>query len=216
MQHETAPGSDAHIATDAAKNVATDVAAGRSVAGSGYSAAILLGLIVLYAAIALPVLTGKPAPSGAFMAFGLLLATALVALSLVDIATYRLPDIVTFPLAALGIAIAHEMGWDIWWLRVAAAAAAFSAFVLIAWLYRQARGRQGLGHGDAKLMAAIGAWVGIEGLASVVLWSAASALVTIGMWRAAGGVVTKDMAIPFGPFLALGAWIVWLYGPVEL
>lgn len=171
-------------------------------------------LLVLYAGIAWPVLGTAQATAFAFWLPAAVLAGALIAVSAVDITTFRLPDILTLPLAAAGIAIAAELEWDPWWLRLAAAVTGYAALTLVAMVYRRARGRDGLGQGDAKLLAAAGAWVGLEAIASVVLWAAGLAVVLLLAIRFMGYRLTATTAIPFGPFLALGTWIVWLYGPV--
>jgi leader peptidase (prepilin peptidase)/N-methyltransferase len=68
--------------------------------------------------------------------------------------------------------------------------------------------------GDAKLLAAGGAWVSWEGLPSVLLLACAAALAWVLMMRWRGVAVTLDRSIPFGPTLCLGTWLVWLYGPL--
>jgi leader peptidase (prepilin peptidase)/N-methyltransferase len=105
------------------------------------------------------------------------------------------------------------MEWDggvVW--RIASAAAGFAALFAVAWGYRALRGRAGLGLGDAKLLAAAGAWLGMEALPSVMLWACGSALLAVLIAAAFRLPVEGATRIPFGPFLALGFWIVWLYG----
>jgi leader peptidase (prepilin peptidase) / N-methyltransferase len=75
------------------------------------------------------------------------------------------------------------------------------------------RGQAGLGLGDAKLFAAAGAWAGLEGLASVLLYGSLAALVWAGFWAIRGHEVSRTTRLAFGPFLAIGLWWVWLYGP---
>jgi prepilin signal peptidase PulO-like enzyme (type II secretory pathway) len=82
------------------------------------------------------------------------------------------------------------------------------------WRAETVRGRVGLGGGDAKLFAAIGAWIGWPGLPSVLLISGFAGL-TYAFLRGRGRLRPHDR-IPFGPALALGGWIVWLYGPLVL
>jgi leader peptidase (prepilin peptidase) / N-methyltransferase len=76
------------------------------------------------------------------------------------------------------------------------------------------RRREGLGGGDAKLLAAAGAWVGAFALPQVILLAALSALVAAGILRLAGIRLTAQSALPFGPFLALATWVLWLCGPI--
>jgi len=84
----------------------------------------------------------------------------------------------------------------------------------IAALYRRLRGREGLGGGDAKLLAASGAWLGAAALPQVILLAAVSALAAAACLRLTGIRLGIHSALPFGPFLALATWILWLFGPV--
>ena len=73
------------------------------------------------------------------------------------------------------------------------------------------RGREGLGAGDAKLLAAAGAWLGLAPLPWVVLLAAGAGLVVALVWALAGTRISAGTAIPFGPWLALVMWLLWLY-----
>jgi leader peptidase (prepilin peptidase)/N-methyltransferase len=84
----------------------------------------------------------------------------------------------------------------------------------VAWVYRRLRGRDGLGLGDAKLLAAAGAWVGAGGLPSVLAGAAIAALAAAGGMMLAGRRLDRHTALPFGPFLAAATWLVWLFGPI--
>jgi len=87
--------------------------------------------------------------------------------------------------------------------------------VAVALLYRRLRGREGIGLGDAKLMAAAGAWVSWSGLPTVLLLSAAAGLFG-GLLRqrlTTGAKLTDPLA--FGSYIAAALWLVWLYGPLE-
>lgn len=172
-------------------------------------APLLLGGV--YLLLALPVLRSMPA---AVLAASAGLGAALIALSVIDARTMRLPDAITLPLIAAGLLLAVALGWDDPLWRIAAAAAGFLTLYALAVLYEALRGRAGLGLGDAKLFAAAGAWLGLEGLAPVMLWASAIALLAIVIAAALRRPVSAATRIPFGPFLALGFWLVWLYGPV--
>jgi leader peptidase (prepilin peptidase)/N-methyltransferase len=77
------------------------------------------------------------------------------------------------------------------------------------------RGREGLGLGDAKFLAAAGAWVSWQGLPSVILIGAASAFAFAVARIIAGATSAEAQKVPFGTFLCLGTWLlVWLYGPL--
>ena len=134
----------------------------------------------------------------------------LLALGWIDARHWLLPDALTLPLviAGLGAALAFDPGGltD----RALGAAIGYLALRLVALLYRKFRGRDGLGEGDAKLLAAAGAWVGASGLPQVVLIAALAGLVAAAGARLAGVRLSATSALPFGPFLALATWLVWL------
>src|SRR5262249_28336885 len=103
------------------------------------------------------------------------LGWALLALAWIDLRRWLLPDALTLPLIALGLAAAALDLWDLA-DRAAAALLGYAAFRAIGWAYERFRGREGLGQGDAKLLGAAGAWLGIAALPQVVLLAAAAAL----------------------------------------
>ena len=142
------------------------------------------------------------------------LGWSLLALAWIDWDHLRLPDVITLPLVVLGLLAT-------WWLdpdaaadHALAAAAGYLAFRGIAWAYRMLRRREGLGEGDAKLLAAAGAWVGLAGMPTVVLGAVAIALGTTLVQRLFRRHAA-DTPIPFGPYLALAAWLVRLYGAAD-
>jgi leader peptidase (prepilin peptidase)/N-methyltransferase len=144
-----------------------------------------------------------------------LLAVTLALLSAIDLNQYRLPDVLTLPLAVAGLLVSPwTSSAPLWWHAVSAGIG-FGVLVALAAAYEKVRRRPGLGLGDAKLLAASGAWLGAEKLPDVLLWSAGAALVAVlgGMLR--GKRYARGDAIPFGPYLAFGTWVVWLYGPAS-
>ena len=68
--------------------------------------------------------------------------------------------------------------------------------------------------GDARLLAAIGAWVGWAGLPSVVVWASLAGLSWVLARIVARRAPSLDTALPYGTYLAIGAWLTWLYGPL--
>jgi leader peptidase (prepilin peptidase) / N-methyltransferase len=143
----------------------------------------------------------------------------LLVLGWIDWRRLVLPDVLTLPLILLGLAEAWALAWAELPDRIAGAVAGYLALWAVAWLYRRLRGREGLGMGDAKLLAAAGAWVGVSGLPTVVAGAAIAALVAAGAMMAGGarldGIkLDRYTALPFGPFLALATWLVWLFGPL--
>ena len=98
--------------------------------------------------------------------------------------------------------------------RVLACAAAWCGLRGVDLAYRSWRGRPGLGAGDAKLLAAGGLWLGLAGLPACLLWASLSGLAAVLVLAAGGTVLSPRTAIPFGPHLCLGIWLVWLFGPL--
>lgn len=139
----------------------------------------------------------------------------LLALAAIDIRTRRLPDLLNLALAVTGIgATALIMPEQVIW-HILAAAIGYGALLAVELTYRRLRGRDGIGRGDAKLLGAIGAWVGLQGLAACLFIAASTAIVFILIaTRLRGAELRGDMAIAFGPFLALGGWVTWVFGPL--
>lgn len=143
---------------------------------------------------------------------GCVLGWTLLTLAWIDARTMLLPDVLTLPLLAAGLFVT--------WLdepadlaeHAAAAALGYAALYGIAWGYRRLRGRDGLGLGDAKLLAALGAWIGAVQLPWVLFLAACLGLAAAGVSSVLGRRMTAATAIPFGPFLALAGWLIWLYG----
>lgn len=151
-------------------------------------------------------------PSAPLLAMTCALGWTLLVLATVDALALRLPDVLTLPLIAGGLAVS-------WWLpehdllgHAIGAAAGLAAFYSIAVLYRAARGVDGLGLGDAKLAGAAGAWLGWQALAFVVLIACAVGLVWVGIATMRRGRAALEERIPFGIALSFAIWIIWLYG----
>jgi leader peptidase (prepilin peptidase) / N-methyltransferase len=145
---------------------------------------------------------------------GCVLGWMLLTLAAIDFRDGILPDVLTLPLIALGLVATYFFGPGEVLDSAIGAAAGFAIFALIRLLYRRLRGREGLGLGDAKLLAASGAWVTWIDLPNVVLIGAAVGLVLALIMRLRGQELTLSQQVPFGPALCLGTWLVWLYGPI--
>jgi leader peptidase (prepilin peptidase) / N-methyltransferase len=140
----------------------------------------------------------------------LLLVALLVAGSIVDARELRLPDAITLPLIALGLALsASADGWSGLINSALGATAGFVALWALGSLYFKRTGTEGLGLGDAKLLAAAGAWLGPLALAPVVLLAATSALAFVVLAQVAGRALTAKSVVPFGPFLSIGFSGLW-------
>jgi leader peptidase (prepilin peptidase)/N-methyltransferase len=144
------------------------------------------------------------------------LGWTLIALAVIDQRHMYLPDVLNLPLIPAGLAVAALNPAGGFWHHLAGAAAGAASLGVVAWTYRRVTGREGLGLGDAKLFAAAGAWVGWQGLPSVLLIGAGSGLAVVLLLGWAKGAPSARDPVAFGPFLAVGLWITWLYGPVTL
>ncbi|KSB90744.1 peptidase A24 [Caulobacter vibrioides] len=154
---------------------------------------------------------------GAFTQTGaMILATAffgwcLLAIAIVDAENLWLPDVLTLPLGLAGWLVVVCLGIAAPLEPLIGAAVGYGALALVAWAYKRLRHREGLGGGDPFLLGAIGAWVGWEGLPTVLLWACALGLGTalfLGLRRRRRLSMTQPL--PFGTFLAAGAWLTWL------
>lgn len=166
-------------------------------------------------AIALWAIGAMTIASGWVLAASCMLGWTLLALSLIDARHFILPDRLTLPLGAAGLMVTIMVDQSQFADHLAAALIGFAVLALVDSLYRRLRGRDGLGLGDAKLLAAGGAWVGLGGLTGIILIASFSGLA----WALVQGGLRRQfssrMRIAFGPFLALGIWIIWLHGPLE-
>jgi leader peptidase (prepilin peptidase) / N-methyltransferase len=174
-----------------------------------------LALCFTYAALGVAGLAHGPA-SPPIIALSAVLGSALLLLSTIDLRTLRLPDRITLPLTFVGPLLAYGFGWGGLLWHVASAAAGYVVLVAFAYAYAALRGRDGLGRGDAKLFAAAGGWLGMECLPSVLLWATGIALAMVMFAALLRLPISGTSKIPFGPFLALGFWLVWLFGPLGL
>lgn len=128
---------------------------------------------------------------------------------MIDARTLRLPDLLTLPLVALGLAAAWVLN-DPVFFALAGAGIGYLALVGLELAYKAIRGRDGLGRGDAKLLAAGGAWCGAAGLPMILLIASVSGLIFALCMRAAGrSDVSLGSRVAFGPFLALAIALVW-------
>jgi len=158
------------------------------------------------------------APTPASAVLGAMFLWCLLALALADLRFFRLPDPLTGALALLGLGLAlagDATGWPDWPDRLAGAligaALGGGSFLALRLGYRWITGREGMGLGDVKLMAGIGAGLGAAALPVVALLAGVSALVLASLraWRR-GRSLRRAGRVPFGAFLALAAAAVWL------
>lgn len=140
-----------------------------------------------------------------------LLSCYLVALSGIDLRTRLLPDQLTLPLMWLGLIGSLDNLYMPAKPAMLGAIAGYMSLWLVWWLFKQITGKEGMGRGDFKLLAALGAWVGLNGVLPIILISSLVGAVIGSIWLAIKG---RDRAtpIPFGPYLAIAGWIVFFWG----
>jgi leader peptidase (prepilin peptidase)/N-methyltransferase len=147
----------------------------------------------------------------AAMLGALLFAWALIALTFIDLDTFYLPDSITLPLIWAGLLF--NVGGTFTDLRsaVIGAAVGYLALWAVFWAFKFATGKEGMGYGDFKLLAAIGAWLGWKMLPLTIL---ASSLVgaVIGIGLIAFAKHAREKPIPFGPYLAVAGLIAMFWG----
>lgn len=144
------------------------------------------------------------------------LGACLLTLAVIDLRHFILPDVITLPLIPIGLVVAYLIRPEAILAHLAGMVLGFLIFWCIGWLYLCLRGRDGLGLGDAKLLAAAGAWLGWQALAGVVLVAAVTALIIALAGLAFGDRLRTTKEVAFGPYLALGFWTSWLFGPLAL
>ena len=143
----------------------------------------------------------------------------LIAISVIDIDHQIIPDSISLPLiwAGLFLSLFHPVaGAEILFIDATTAIAGGLAGYLSLWsiyhLFRLLTGKEGMGYGDFKLLAALGAWLGWQMLPLIILLSAAVGAV-VGISLIAFKRHDRSVPIPFGPYLAAAGWIAMLYGP---
>lgn len=166
-------------------------------------------LIELAAAV-IGLWAGLSQPDGLSAALTALLGWQLLLIALIDAEHFWLPDRLTWPLAATGLATAVLLDRTSVTASLIGAAVGFGALWTLAWAYRRIRGREGLGGGDPFLLAAGGAWVGWAGLPGVLLWASAAGLSLVAAKLLTGSRVSGSDRLAFGPCLAVGIWATWL------
>ncbi|EIL97146.1 prepilin peptidase [Rhodanobacter thiooxydans] len=170
-------------------------------------------LVELLSGVLSAVIVWKFGPSWAALA-GLALTWTLIALSGIDFRTQLLPDQLTLPLLWLGLLLSLLPMFVTAPASILAAAIGYLSLWSVYWAFKLLTGKEGMGHGDFKLLAALGAWMGPVSLLPIILLSSLiGALV--------GGTLIalrrheRAIPMPFGPFLAAAGW-VWFVAGADL
>ena len=142
---------------------------------------------------------------------GLVLTATLVTLSGIDLRTTLLPDELTYPLLWLGLLASLVTVYVDPTPSILGAAVGYLSLWSVYWLFKLATGKEGMGYGDFKLLAALGAWCGVKAILPIVLISSLVGAVLGSAWLLIKG---RDRAtpIPFGPYLAIAGWIHFIVG----
>lgn len=136
----------------------------------------------------------------------------LIALTFIDVDTQLLPDRLTLPLVWIGLLVnLTGSGFTTLSSAVLGAVAGYVSLWLVYQAFKLATGKEGMGYGDFKLLAAIGAWLGWQMLPVVILLSSVAGAV-IGIALIVATRRGKEIPIPFGPYLAIAGLVAMLYG----
>ncbi|MFO1394852.1 MAG: A24 family peptidase [Steroidobacteraceae bacterium] len=149
----------------------------------------------------------------------LLVTWSLISLAMIDLDHQLLPDAITLPLMWGGLlaSVAWTPGPALSipvdpWSAITGAAAGYLVLWSVYWAFKLVTGKEGMGYGDFKLLAALGAWMGWQALPLVLLLSALTGAV-IGLSMIVLRGRGRDVPIPFGPYLAAAGWIALMWGP---
>ena len=144
-------------------------------------------------------------------AFAVLLTWALIALTFIDFDHQLLPDDIVLPILWLGLGLSL---WSVFATPVDSiigVIAGYLVFWIVFHVFRILTGKEGMGHGDFKLMALLGAWLGWQYLPQIVLVSTLTGSI-IGIAIMVARKAKSDLAIPFGPYIAIAGWIALIWG----
>ncbi|WP_375057194.1 prepilin peptidase [Zobellella sp. DQSA1] len=141
----------------------------------------------------------------------LLFSWALLCMALIDMEHLLLPDNLTLPLLWLGLLLNINALFVPLSSAVLGAAFGYGMLWSLYWLFKLATGKEGMGYGDFKLLAAIGAWFGWQSLLPVLLLASFTGA-ALGLGLMALRRLGEDRVLPFGPALALGGWLYLIWG----
>ncbi|MCF6273247.1 MAG: A24 family peptidase [Rhodobacteraceae bacterium] len=158
-------------------------------------------------------LLANPWNTPVFVGFSLWLGVALIWLSVVDLRRFEIPDGAVWMLVSGGVAYHFQFGWPQAGQFVLEGSATFLLMFVFSVIANWWMQKTALGFGDVKLLGAVAIWVGLVGVSSAIFLASVAGILYALAMRALRGQAFGG-AIPFGPFIALGVWTVWLFGPV--
>ena len=150
-------------------------------------------------------------------AMGILLTLFLVVITLIDFDRQLIPDSVVLPLLWIGLSMSvfQPPGSEVLFISsreaIIGAVIGYLSLWTFYWLFKLATGKEGMGYGDFKLLAALGAWLGADYLFTIIIMSAVVGA-TLGILLIVLRGRDRQVPMPFGPFLATAGWITMLYG----
>jgi len=167
-------------------------------------------LVELLSGIASAVIVWKFGPNWVALA-GLVFTWMLIALAGIDFRTQYLPDQLNYPLLWLGLLLSLLPMFVLPGTAIVGAAIGYLSLWSVYWLFKLLTGKEGMGYGDFKLLAALGAWMGPTALLPVILLSS-----LIGA-MVGGSLIAlrkhgRDIPMPFGPFIAAAGWVWFVAG----
>lgn len=168
-------------------------------------------LVELLSAVTSAVIVWKFGPTWPALA-GLVLTWVLIAASGIDFRTQLLPDQLTLPLLWLGLLLALLPMFVIAPTAIIGAAIGYLSLWSVYWLFKLLTGKEGMGYGDFKLLAALGAWMGPVALLPIILLSSLIGAL-VGGSLIALRKHERQMPMPFGPFIAAAGWVWFVAGP---
>jgi leader peptidase (prepilin peptidase)/N-methyltransferase len=168
-------------------------------------------LVELITAVGSAIVAWKFGPTWQCVA-GLFFTWTLIALGGIDVRTQLLPDQITLPLLWVGLALSLLSMFVNPSQAIVGAVVGYLSLWSVYWLFKLLTGKEGMGYGDFKLLAALGAWMGVTALLPTILLSSLIGALVGGVFLAMAG---KDRAtpIPFGPFIAAAGWVWFVWGP---
>jgi leader peptidase (prepilin peptidase)/N-methyltransferase len=146
---------------------------------------------------------------------GLVFTWLLIALSGIDFRTQLLPDSLNYPLLWIGLLLSLCSMFTTPNLSIIGAVVGYLSLWSVYWLFKLLTGKEGMGYGDFKLLAAMGAWMGPSALLPVILLSSLIGAL-FGVVLIATRKLGRDVPMPFGPFIAAAGWVWFMAGDTLL
>jgi leader peptidase (prepilin peptidase)/N-methyltransferase len=148
---------------------------------------------------------------GAAQGLALVATWALIVLTMIDADHQLLPDDITLPLLWLGLianafGIFTDLASAVW-----GAVYGYGSLWSVYWAFKLTTGKEGMGYGDFKLLAALGAWLGWQSLPMIILMSSLIGAI-IGITMMALSKLGRGQPMPFGPYLAIAGWLSLVFG----